>query len=86
MASPVLDKLKALNGYFVQTAHLMVGVPSYQTYLDHMKTTHGDAMPVMNYEEFFRERQAARFGEVNTSHAAPERRGFSLVRCHTLTK
>lgn len=63
MAGPVLEKLKALNGYFVQTAHLMVGVPSYQTYLDHMKTTHGYDKPVMNYEEFFRERQAARFGE-----------------------
>ena len=39
----------------------MVGMPSYQNYLDHMAKTHGDK-PVMNYEEFFRERQAARFG------------------------
>jgi len=63
MAGPVLEKLKALNGYFVQTAHLMVGVPSYQNYLDHMRTVHGEDKVVMNYEEFFKERQAARFGE-----------------------
>jgi uncharacterized short protein YbdD (DUF466 family) len=41
----------------------MVGVPSYQNYLDHMKTVHGEDKVVMNYEEFFKERQAARFGE-----------------------
>ena len=58
----MLDKLKAINGYFVQTAHLMVGVPSYQNYLDHLANTHSDP-PVMDYEAFFRERQAARFGE-----------------------
>lgn len=60
--TPMFEKLKAFNGYFVQTAHLMVGVPSYQNYLDHMAKTHSDK-PVMDYEAFFRERQAARFGE-----------------------
>ena len=57
----MLEKLKVINSYFVQATHLMVGMPSYQNYLDHMAKTHGDK-PVMNYEEFFRERQAARFG------------------------
>jgi uncharacterized short protein YbdD (DUF466 family) len=44
----------------VQTARLMVGVPDYQTYVVHRQTQHPD-QPVMSYEEFFRERQAARY-------------------------
>jgi uncharacterized short protein YbdD (DUF466 family) len=43
-----------------QTARLMVGVPDYQTYVTHRRTTHPD-LPVMTYEEFFRERQDARY-------------------------
>jgi uncharacterized short protein YbdD (DUF466 family) len=43
-----------------QTARLMVGVPDYHTYVTHTRTTHPDK-PVMSYEEFFRERQAARY-------------------------
>jgi uncharacterized short protein YbdD (DUF466 family) len=43
-----------------QTARLMVGVPDYPTYVAHRQTQHPD-QPVMNYEEFFRERQAARY-------------------------
>jgi uncharacterized short protein YbdD (DUF466 family) len=38
----------------------MVGVPDYQTYVTHRRTTHPD-QPVMTYEEFFRERQQARY-------------------------
>ena len=43
-----------------QTARLMVGVPDYQTYVTHRQTQHPD-QPVMNYQEFFRERQDARY-------------------------
>ena len=43
-----------------QTARLMVGVPDYQTYDTHRRTTHPD-QSVMTYEEFFRERQEARY-------------------------
>jgi len=43
-----------------QTARLMVGVPDYKTYVTHRQTQHPD-QPVMTYEEFFRERQAARY-------------------------
>jgi len=43
-----------------QTARLMVGVPDYQTYVAHRQRVHPD-QPVMNYEQFFRERQAARY-------------------------
>jgi uncharacterized short protein YbdD (DUF466 family) len=44
----------------VQTARLMVGVPDYPTYVTHRQNLHPDK-PMMNYQEFFRERQAARY-------------------------
>ncbi|MGH8685576.1 MAG: YbdD/YjiX family protein [Nitrosospira sp.] len=48
-------------GYVGQSLRLMVGVPQYSTYVTHMKNTHPDR-PVMSYQEFFRERQEARYG------------------------
>jgi len=39
----------------------MVGMPEYSTYVEHMKTAHPD-QSMMSYEEFFRERQEARYG------------------------
>ena len=47
--------------YLGQSMRLMVGLPEYDTYLAHMEATHPD-QPVMSYEEFFRERQEARYG------------------------
>jgi|EndMetStandDraft_4_1072995.scaffolds.fasta_scaffold673668_2 uncharacterized short protein YbdD (DUF466 family) len=44
-----------------QSLRLMVGLPSYDTYLSHMELTHPDRVP-MSYEAFFRERQEARYG------------------------
>jgi uncharacterized short protein YbdD (DUF466 family) len=44
----------------VQTARLMVGIPDYDTYVEHRRTLH-PAEPVMTYAEFFRERQEARY-------------------------
>ena len=43
-----------------ETARLMVGVPDYPTYVAHRKASHPDE-PVMTYQEFFRERQRARY-------------------------
>jgi uncharacterized short protein YbdD (DUF466 family) len=43
-----------------KTARLMVGIPDYETYVRHMQTAH-QGQPVMSYEEFFRERQEARY-------------------------
>lgn len=42
-------------------ARLMVGMPNYDTYVAHVRATHPDR-PVMTYEEFFRDRQNAKFG------------------------
>lgn len=47
--------------YLAQSFRLMVGLPDYDAYLDHMGITHPDK-PVMSYDEFFRERQDARYG------------------------
>lgn len=47
--------------YLRQSLHLMVGMPDYGTYLAHMAATHPDDV-VMTYEEFFRDRQDAKYG------------------------
>lgn len=41
---------------------LMVGVPNYEVYVEHMGRRHPDRAP-MNPAEFTRNRQSARFGE-----------------------
>jgi uncharacterized short protein YbdD (DUF466 family) len=47
--------------YLAQSLRLMVGLPDYDTYLSHMESNH-PGQPVMSYEAFFRDRQAARYG------------------------
>jgi len=55
-----MPDLRTLSEWMVRTARLMIGIPDYQTYLEHRLTCHPDG-PVMTYEEFFRERQDARY-------------------------
>lgn len=45
-----------------QSLRLMVGVPEYDTYVAHMRDMHPH-LPVMSYQQFFRERQEAKYGE-----------------------
>lgn len=52
--------LSKLGTYLGQAARMMVGMPDYETYVVHMRTRHPDRTP-MSYEEFFRERQEARY-------------------------
>lgn len=55
-----MDKELSSWQLLVRTARLMVGIPDYETYLEHRRTKHpGEG--VMTYEEFFRERQDARY-------------------------
>jgi uncharacterized short protein YbdD (DUF466 family) len=60
-------RMTGINGmmkaarYMGQSLRLMVGVPEYDTYVAHMRDKHPD-LPVMPYQEFFRERQEARYG------------------------
>jgi len=49
-----------LTGWSVRTARLMVGVPDYETYVRHRQMNHPDK-PVMTFDEFFVERQEARY-------------------------
>ena len=44
--------------YLGQAAKMLIGIPDYDNYVEHMKTNHPDK-PYMSYEEFFRERQFA---------------------------
>ncbi|HEX8820575.1 MAG TPA: YbdD/YjiX family protein [Archangium sp.] len=44
----------------VQTARLLIGVPDYDTYVEHMRLRHPER-PVMSYAQFFDERMQARY-------------------------
>jgi len=57
----MIHKISQTLRQLSQSMRLMVGMPEYSTYVEHMKTAHPD-QPVMSYEEFFRERQEARYG------------------------
>jgi uncharacterized short protein YbdD (DUF466 family) len=56
----MIEKFRCVAVRAVQTARLMVGVPDYDVYVDHRRKTHPD-QPIMTYQEFFRERQDARY-------------------------
>ena len=60
MTETLVSRTRLVCEMVVQTARLMVGVPDYETYVTHRRTTH-PGLPVMSHEEFFRERQAARY-------------------------
>ena len=60
MTEAVITRTRLVCELVVKTARLMVGIPDYQTYVMHRQTNH-PGQPVMTYEEFFRERQAARY-------------------------
>jgi len=52
--------LRTATHWAARTARLMVGVPHYESYVAHRRTHHPE-QPIMSYEEFFRERQNARY-------------------------
>ena len=47
-----------------QAAKLMVGLPDYEQYLNHMEKNHPDQAH-LSYAEFFKDRQEARYGGGN---------------------
>lgn len=57
----MLEEIVQAGRYLGQSMRLMIGLPDYGNYVSHMEATHPDK-PVMTYEEFFRERQDARYG------------------------
>ena len=54
------NKITLTLRHFSQSLRLMVGMPEYSTYVEHMKSIHPDQM-IMTYEDFFHERQEARY-------------------------
>ncbi len=57
----MFDNIAKAGKYLGQVARLMVGVPDYDNYVQHMRLNHPEDEP-MSYEDFFRERQDARYG------------------------
>ena len=57
----MLEEIVQAGRYLGQSMRLMIGLPDYGNYVSHIEATHPD-QPVMTYEEFFRERQDARYG------------------------
>jgi uncharacterized short protein YbdD (DUF466 family) len=55
-----MKRWRTWYGWARQTARLMIGVPDYDNYVRHRETFH-PGEPVMTYEEFFLERQSARY-------------------------
>lgn len=56
----MLTCIKKTAAHWGQGLRLMVGMPEYSTYVTHMRNKHPDK-PLMSYQQFFGERQAARF-------------------------
>lgn len=57
----MFSNLGKAGKYLGQAARMLIGIPDYDTYVAHIKLNHPDQTP-MTYEEFFRERQEARYG------------------------
>ena len=57
----MFNAMGRMGKYLGQAAKMLVGMPDYDTYVEHMRGKHPD-QPVMSYEAFFRERQEARYG------------------------
>jgi uncharacterized short protein YbdD (DUF466 family) len=57
---PALAQARLVCDAVARTARLMVGLPDYDAYVAHRECNH-PGEPVMSYEDFFRDRQQARY-------------------------
>jgi uncharacterized short protein YbdD (DUF466 family) len=57
--------LSRIFSRLVQAARLAIGVPDYDNYVRHRRAHH-PGEPVMSYEEFFANRQQAKYGRGST--------------------
>jgi uncharacterized short protein YbdD (DUF466 family) len=48
----MFDTLSKAGKYLGQAAKMMIGVPDYDNYVEHIRATHPEQTP-MTYEEFF---------------------------------
>jgi uncharacterized short protein YbdD (DUF466 family) len=70
MTRPRASSLFRIAGILTRMARLMVGVPDYEAYVAHRRERH-PGEPVMNREDFFKDRQASRYAA----------RGGKIGRC-----
>ncbi|MBK8173745.1 MAG: YbdD/YjiX family protein [Rhodospirillales bacterium] len=61
---PITQRLQRLWKAAGRTAHLMIGVPDYDVYVEHCRRHHPDRPP-MDRQAFFRNRLDARYGGAN---------------------
>jgi uncharacterized short protein YbdD (DUF466 family) len=59
--SLLVRRLAEVGKVLRQTGRLMCGIPDYDGYVAHLRRHHPDRS-VPSYEEFFRQRQDARYG------------------------
>jgi uncharacterized short protein YbdD (DUF466 family) len=59
--APDAGRLKRLVARIRETSLLMVGIPDYDRYVEHMSTNH-PGQPLMSHREFIDNRQQARYG------------------------
>jgi uncharacterized short protein YbdD (DUF466 family) len=59
--SPLLKRLAEACKALCTTGRLMCGIPDYDGYVAHLRRHHPERS-VPSYEEFFRQRQDARYG------------------------
>ncbi|HXM81564.1 MAG TPA: CstA-like transporter-associated (seleno)protein [Burkholderiales bacterium] len=52
--------IRTMYHWAARTARLMVGVPDYETYVQHRRTSH-PGEPIMTYEQFYIDRLNARY-------------------------
>ena len=57
----MFETLRKAGKYLGQAARLMVGIPDYDTYVQHMRLNHPEQTP-MTYEAFYNDRVEARYG------------------------
>ena len=55
-----MPRLRNAYKWAARAARLMVGVPDYETYVEHRRSAH-PGEPVMTYEEFYENRLQARY-------------------------
>lgn len=60
----MFENIAKAGKYLGQAARLMVGMPDYDTYVQHMRLKHPDIEP-MSYKEFYNNRVEARYGGKN---------------------
>ena len=57
----IVASLKALYKKYDRFFHLLVGMPSYDKYVEHMRQNHPDKIP-KTQREFFKEAMEAKYG------------------------